>query len=272
MGLSFNSTLRAALALSLAIAVASSAAGAATAKPPPPPPKVKVFLYGDSLVQEAKVEITSLIAATGKAVVVARAFPGKAPCDYFDYMDRDMAANPGSLAIIDFYGNVLTKCTQDPSTGKAPQSDSEAFYSFYSGQFATAVAKLAPAAHVWFDSAPVAMLNRRRPNQGVIRKQRLVASIKSAISGHSNITYVDAGAALENPDGTFAAALACLVGETCLDIPSKGMNPVRSADGLHLCYLKTLNFFSVCPIYNSGAHRFAMAIAAPVIASLTAPS
>ena len=75
-----------------------------------------------------------------------------------------------------------------------------------------------------------------------------------------NVRFVDAGAAVENPDGTFAHSLPCLPGEAACD-PS-GNNIVRSDDGLHFCPGSPPA--GPCPEYSSGAFRFASAIAAAV--------
>jgi len=72
------------------------------------------------------------------------------------------------------------------------------------------------------------------------------------------VAFVDAGAAVETPDGSFAATLPCLPGEA--ECGPDGTNPVRNDDGVHLCPGAS----GPCPVYSSGAFRFASAIAAAI--------
>ncbi|MEQ1786121.1 MAG: hypothetical protein ABL966_03640, partial [Acidimicrobiales bacterium] len=55
----------------------------------------------------------------------------------------------------------------------------------------------------------------------------------------------------------FALALPCLPGE--VECGTTGRNAVRSDDGVHLCPGTAP---TPCPVYSSGAYRFAEAIAA----------
>lgn len=76
------------------------------------------------------------------------------------------------------------------------------------------------------------------------------------LAGATNISFVDAGAAVENHDGSFAASLPCLISEPrCA--PS-GSNVGRSDDGVHFC--PGAAPVGPCPQYASGAFRFARAI------------
>ena len=71
--------------------------------------------------------------------------------------------------------------------------------------------------------------------------------------------FVDAGAAVEAPDGSFVHSLPCVTYEP--KCAKSGSNVVRSDDGRHFCPGKYLD---PCPVYASGAFRFAYAIAAGV--------
>jgi hypothetical protein len=75
-----------------------------------------------------------------------------------------------------------------------------------------------------------------------------------------DVIYVDAGATLAGPEG-WAADLPCLPWEAtpfagCVD----GHIHVRSPDGRHLCPVD-VTFPEVCPVWSSGAHRMAAAVA-----------
>ena len=77
------------------------------------------------------------------------------------------------------------------------------------------------------------------------------------LAAQLGVGFVDAGAALENPDGTFATSLPCVPDEAQCD-PS-GSNVVRNDDGLHFCPGPPTA--APCDTYSSGAFRFASAIA-----------
>ena len=70
------------------------------------------------------------------------------------------------------------------------------------------------------------------------------------------IEFVDAGASVEAPDGTFTLRLPCMPGEAPCD--PDGTIAVRSEDGVHFCSLAGA---TGCAEYSSGAFRFAAALA-----------
>jgi hypothetical protein len=82
-------------------------------------------------------------------------------------------------------------------------------------------------------------------------------SLYAELASVQGLSFVDAGASVENADGTFAVVLPCLANEPLCD-PS-GSNAVRSDDGLHLCPGPAAP--PPCQVYASGAYRFAKAIA-----------
>ncbi|MBP7889566.1 MAG: hypothetical protein KA029_10925, partial [Ilumatobacteraceae bacterium] len=68
------------------------------------------------------------------------------------------------------------------------------------------------------------------------------------------VSYVDAGAAVEAPDGQFADRLPCT--QFDIDCAADGQTVVRG-DGVHFCPVVNV---TPCPVYSSGALRFALAI------------
>jgi hypothetical protein len=77
----------------------------------------------------------------------------------------------------------------------------------------------------------------------------------------SHVDYVDAGAAVENEDGSLAMSLACLPNEP--ECGPDGNNVVRNDDGLHFCPGAVAP--GACAAYSSGAFRFASAIAEAIL-------
>ena len=87
-----------------------------------------------------------------------------------------------------------------------------------------------------------------------------------AAADPEHVTYVDAGAAVEGPGGTFARTLPCLIGEPCTGPVVGGVpsNVVRSPDGVHFCPVTVVRVS--CPVYSSGAFRFADAMVRGLVA------
>ena len=80
---------------------------------------------------------------------------------------------------------------------------------------------------------------------------------------------MDAGAAVEGPGGTFAWTLPCMATEPCTGPVVGGVpsNTVRSPDGADFCPIPVVGppaQAGSCPVYSSGAFRYASAMASPV--------
>jgi hypothetical protein len=69
------------------------------------------------------------------------------------------------------------------------------------------------------------------------------------------VSFVDAGRAVETPDGQFTDRLPCTPYDT--DCAADGTTVVRG-DGVHFCPIVGEN---PCSVWSSGAFRFALAIA-----------
>ena len=76
----------------------------------------------------------------------------------------------------------------------------------------------------------------------------LIAAVGPNLQVPAGTTIVDAG-------GQYVLQLPCLPGEA--ECGPDGSNVVRSDDGVHFCPGPNLK---PCPVYSSGALRFAMAI------------
>jgi hypothetical protein len=82
-----------------------------------------------------------------------------------------------------------------------------------------------------------------------------------AASDPAEVTFVDAGPVVEGPSHAFVQYLQCLYFETVCNgtdygAPT-GTNVVRQPDGVHFCPVQ-ISGTSPCPVYSSGALRFAM--------------
>jgi hypothetical protein len=77
------------------------------------------------------------------------------------------------------------------------------------------------------------------------------------------VSYVDAGAAVEGPGHTYTRTLPCSKGQPCTGpiVDHVRTNIVRAPDGVHFCPVSTGSPLpGGCPVYSSGAYRFARAM------------
>lgn len=209
-----------------------------------------VVLVGDSLATEAAPFLTGLVQSR---TLVPNVFPGTAPCDW---LDKDLKITSDSVVVVSFIGNSTTACMADGAGG------------FLAGQavvekYETDVATLIEQARAV--GAPVLVVGQPvRSDPGPT--QDIAAGLDSVYNEFAkadDVQIVDAGAAVENPDGTFAHELPCLDNEMACDV--SGNNVVRSDDGVHFCPGSPPD--GPCPTYASGAFRFAKAIADAIITS-----
>jgi hypothetical protein len=207
-------------------------------------PSGDVMLIGDSLADQAAPYLAPLL--RGRRLV-PEFFGGTAPCDW---LTKHGPITAGSTVVISFTGNSLTPCMADAAGGHLA---GVAVVNRYRADVTTLIAQAAAArAHVLLVGQPV--------HVDLIGGNDIIRSLNSIYAGMAalpDVGYVDAGAAVENANGSFAHDLPCLAGEpTC---GPSGSNVVRSDDGLHFC--PGAPGQGACAEYSSGAFRFASAIA-----------
>lgn len=212
-------------------------------------PGTEVVLLGDSIAQEAAPFLRD---ALGGATLRERFLGGTAPCDW---LGEDLQATSSRILVISFTGNSLTPCMGDDAAGFL---HGQALVDRYRADLTTMVDQIrATGALVVLVGQP-----QRGPAVDPVDADVEVAGINeiyTALAEEDGVAFVDAGATVEAPDGAFAATLPCLPGEA--ECGPDGTNPVRNDDGVHLCPGTAR---SPCPVYSSGAFRFARAIAAAV--------
>ena len=185
-------------------------------------------------------------------------FGGTAICDMLDDMAALAAVIDLSAVHIAFSGNALTPCMAgyDPGTPE--------YFRKYRDDALAAIAIFAPSGTRVFLVAPPVMTNagsddgRVQDGIGAVYKEIVFADRR-------RVSFVDAGAAVENRDGSYARTLPCLPTEPCTGPVSTGVgtNIVRSADGVHFCPTRTGNeqgLVERCPVHSSGAYRYALAM------------
>ena len=233
-------------AVTAAVAAAPAVGPIATSvRPGWPAPAAEVsrlVLIGDSLALETSESINFL---TAPKEFVPRFFGGTAPCDW---VDDDIHATSDTVVVISFTGNSLTPCMSDGAGGFL---DHEAFAAEYRGDLEVLISRARRAgARVVLVGQPerAALFNHHE------RVTAINAMLQEFAAQWEFVSFVDAGAAVETTDGQFAERLACNEFDT--DCAADGTSAVRG-DGVHFC--PVAGAFP-CPVYSSGALRFAMAI------------
>jgi hypothetical protein len=245
---------------------------AAPVEDPTPTPVVErpvVVLYGDSLAWEAHDHFTTAFTGHPHVQVVTRTFGGTAICDWLDAMRADVGALVPGAVVVEFSGNALTACMQDPA---GQPLIGQAYFERYRTDAETVVEIFEPiGAHVYFAGAP----GPRPSGDGVDFKVSLLNSMYGEVAGGNPgaATFVDAGSAVLDR-GEWASTLPCLPDEPChggIDDAGRPVNVVRAPDGMHFCPAgeeAQAGVTSTCAVWSSGAYRFAAAMATAVIAAL----
>jgi hypothetical protein len=205
---------------------------------------------------EAQPYFTSLIESMSETVLTYDGFGGTAICDWLPKMGEIEASHHPAAVELEFSGNALTPCMK----GFVPGT--EAYYDKYRSDTEAAIKVFAPAgAHVYLIGAPISESQQSDPDWDRLNRQ--YAEIAAA--DPRDVTYVDAGAAVEGPGHTYTQTLPCLPVEPCTGpvVDGQPSNIVRAPDGAHFCPVKTANSkgeVPTCPVYSSGAFRYAFAM------------
>jgi hypothetical protein len=253
----------------------SATTTSATAPSPGPAPLTKplVILYGDSLAWEAEASFVTAFAGARGAQVLTRTWGGTAICDYLDWMRRDAATLAPGAVVLEFSGNVLTPCMADAAKQGI---DGDPYWARYRADAQTAIDIFAPTGtRVFFAGAPI---SRSQATSGDFHGGMVNAMYAEIAKANVGVTYVDAGAAVLD-GGRWTATLPCLPGEPCtggVDGLGRAVNIVRTpADGGHFCPAAEeakRGVVAACPVWSSGAFRYAYAMAQPVLAALAVPA
>lgn len=221
----------------------------------------KVALFGDSLAWEAEAYYTGMVKVTGATALAYNSHGGTAICDWLAKMQEVATKHQPTAAQLEFSGNALTQCMKGYVYG------TEQYYEKYRADTEAAIAIfVAVGTHVYLVGAPI---NRgyEASNPTWDRLNHQYAAIAAADPAH--VTYIDAGVVVEGPDHTFTETLPCLAVEPCAGPVVDGVpsNTVRAPDGTHFCPVLEGDDNGVigrCPVYSSGAFRYAYAMFVPL--------
>ena len=225
---------------------------------------VNVALFGDSLAYQAAPYFDTLVEAGGRANVRDFVFGGTAVCDWLPEM-RKVAQSRPQVVVMEFAGNTFTPCM-----GGCPAGSSSAISRYCVDMSEAIHLFLAVGTRVFLEGSPIDYTEWATHDRHWIDLNRAFSSLATRYPGR--VTYVDAGGAVEGPGQSFSWTLPCLSFEPCTGPIVSGVhtNVVRSPDGVHFCPIESRHAqgrVARCDVYSSGAFRFAMAMAAPVIAA-----
>jgi hypothetical protein len=217
----------------------------------------EVALFGDSLAWEAQTYFSALIRAKrDTALTYTRS--GTALCDWLSTMRSVETRFHPKAVELEFSGDALTPCM------RAYQPPSSAYFEKYRADTLTAIAIFQRGgAHIFLIGAPINRSDTSVENWDRLNSQ--YDAIAAADPAHINFVY--AGAAVAGPGHTFTPTLPCLPDEPCTSPVVGGVpsNTVRAPDGGHFCPVEKdpeLGIIGPCPVYSSGAYRYASAMVA----------
>ena len=208
-----------------------------------PAPIDQVVLIGDSLGEQTTPYLQTLVA---NRTFVSHVFGGTAPCDW---LGQDLSVTATSIAVITFIGNSSSTCMADGAGGFL---QGQALVDKYRSDMTALVAQVRSS------GAQVLMVGQpQRPGDANVETE--ISGLNALYAGLAQpgaVSFVDAGASVEDANGAFILRLPCLPGETQCD--ADGSITVRSEDGVHFCSNAPA---TGCSEYSSGAFRFAATIA-----------
>jgi hypothetical protein len=221
----------------------------------------RIALYSDSLGAQAKPFLEDQL--SGEARVRGAAVPGAALCDSLPAIATDLDGAKPRLAVIQFSGNNITPCMQgqdgEPLEGGALVEKYEA-----DARFAVEALVNEDVPVLLVSSPPTTVSDNSTRINEVFRE---IAEEYRA--NGADVSYVDAAPSVTGPAGEFQETLPCLPFETPELGCDNGQITVRAPDGVHFCPTMS-GEDPECPVWSSGAYRFATAIAGPILTALDA--
>ena len=203
----------------------------------------RIVLVGDSLAKEMAPFLQFL---TYPKTLTARVWGGTAPCDW---TSSPLGADRSTLVIVSFTGNSLTPCMTAPDGSLLQGQQVVERYRYDVGEIIDAARQTGARVLLVGQPLPTMALGVDAVVNGINQVYRTYAA------QYPFVAYVDAGAAVELPDGTFTDRLPCTRFDP--DCGPDGTTVVRG-DGVHFCPALERD---PCLVWSSGAFRFGMSVA-----------
>jgi hypothetical protein len=214
-------------------------------------------VYGDSLSWQAGSYFEHDF-STATTINEAHVFPGTAVCTWLPDIKSLTRADAPTVVVLEFVGNV--------SNCDGSVTSPTALANAYKADLKTAIdALLTVAVHtIVVDEGPRTDCTAYAY---CAAQSKLHDAFKQVVSSFDSKNIVYAGLAdraVETPSGRFTRLLPCLAAEVRARLCAKNaLITVRSADGVHFCPVPNTSHgvMMPCPVYASGAYRFATGFA-----------
>lgn len=247
--------------VAFALALVATVLGRGTARAAEP----LVLVYGDSLVYEAQPYAEQLLRDVGRVDYRVTGTAGAATCDWLPGMRADAARLHPAAVVIGFFGNSFSPCMQDRAGH--PVTGDEWLARYRTASLEVLSIFDGPDTTVWFATGPI---SKWADDAGDPWPARFDAMLRGVAASDPRARVVDSAAAVLW-NGRWARWLPCLASEPCeggVDTWGRPVNVVRNVfDNTHFCPAPFPKL-DRCPVYASGAMRFAGGMLIPVLRSL----
>ncbi len=229
-------------------------------KTPTTPANFTVGFYGDSFAFASAEHAHHLLETGGRLRVVGASFHGVAVCDLLPQIRSDVANHDMFGAVLVFAGNAFTPCMAKPN-GRA-LSGRTALRKFEADLTEAVQLLTADGTRVYLGTVPEGRLQAMFDINWARDTNKVVAKVAKK---NRRVELIDSAAAVLDDNGHYTETLPCLDFEPCM---FSGRNLVRESTGIHFCvsgFAEVPVGTDTCPVWSSGAFRFAGALTAPVI-------
>jgi hypothetical protein len=234
-------TVSGAVVLCLALII-----GLATASQPERRPR-RIALFGDSLSFEAARYLQALVRTSRRWNVQQQSLPGTAICDWFPQMEQSRRDFRPQTVAFEYVGNDILPCMRNADGSQLSNAD---YLARWRRDTRRAIDMFGPRVKIILIGGP----------EMKDHDNRVYGIFRDLAKEFRNVTVVDGGR-LVTPHRTWVKTLPCLLGEPCTGPVRNGVrtNVVRAWDTVHFCP-KIVTFGTPCPVYSSGAYRFAVTV------------
>jgi hypothetical protein len=208
----------------------------------------RVYVFGDSLVTQSTTYLRGMLRDVDGIEARVESLAGSATCDWFANARKARDDFDPEVVVISFSGNALSPCMR--RADGTPLNDRE-----YRARYRAHTERLLDE----FDDATVYLVGAPVSASGDDRVFRIYEDLARE---RDDVAFVDGGRYV-TPEGRFVLTLPCLdVEPRCTGpvVESVRHNVVRTpSDRTHFCP-QDAPPGAACPVYASGAWRFARAI------------
>lgn len=248
--------------LLVAVALVASLLGAPVARANEP----LVLVYGDSLLYEAQPYAEQLLGQVGQVQFHVGGFGGAATCDFQSLFEQDAAKFRPVAVVLAFSGNAISPCMRNADGSFVSRDE---WIRRYRADTVKAIATFRSGSpQIWLGTAPISKGQEDARDDGVFA---LAGMFRDLARQNRRVHVAESGASVMYNGTQYARWLPCLKSEPCeggVDIWGRPVNFVRNQwDGAHFCPAP-FPIVDRCPIYSSGAMRFAGGLLVPVLQSL----